>query len=351
MGRKRKYSYETIKQIIEEKGFILLTKEEDYINVNMKLKYICPKHGEKSSRLDHFRNGFVCDECGHEKTKLSFDFIKEQFEKRGYILLEDKYLGSGVKMKYICPKHSDKIQEICYDNLKQGKGCKYCGIEETAKSRRLKFEYVKNKFEEKDLVLLEDKYINNSTKMKFICKKHPNIIQEKSYNKIQTYKNACTFCHLEENENNNDFDFYSLKLANYLRFQIKKWRSDSLEYYNNKCSLTGLNKGNLVVHHLYFPFAKIMYKALKILKLPLYDEINKYTKNDLKLIKNKCLELHYKYGYGVPLINELHKLFHSLYGVKNNNLQQFEEFIQKYYNEEFDDLLTPENRCFFITNK
>lgn len=41
-----KYSYKQVKEDFNKKGYILLTPEDDYKNVNQKLNYICPIHGE-----------------------------------------------------------------------------------------------------------------------------------------------------------------------------------------------------------------------------------------------------------------------------------------------------------------
>lgn len=39
------------------------------------------------------------------------------------------------------------------------------------------------------------------------------------------------------------------------------------------------------------------------------------------------------------MIKELHILFHKIYGIKNNDKYQFEDFKKRYFNFEFDDLL------------
>lgn len=59
-------------------------------------------------------------------SRLNYEYVKNEFNKIGYILLEDEYINSHTKMKYICPNHPNKISEICYNNLQQGKRCSYC---------------------------------------------------------------------------------------------------------------------------------------------------------------------------------------------------------------------------------
>lgn len=55
------------------------------------------------------------------------------------------------------------------------------------------YEEVKSLFESKEYILLETEYINALTKMKYICKKHPNIIQSIRYNSLQQGK-GCPYC-------------------------------------------------------------------------------------------------------------------------------------------------------------
>ena len=59
-------------------------------------------------------------------------------------------------------------------------------------------------------------------------------------------------------------------------------------------------------------FSEILQETMEFLNLPIYKQINKYTDEELKSIEEKCLEMHYKYGLGVCLCEEEHKLFHIL---------------------------------------
>ena len=43
--------------------------------------------------------------------------------------------------------------------------------------RKKTYEEVNKAFEDRGYILLEKEYIDAHTKMKYICKKHPNIIQ------------------------------------------------------------------------------------------------------------------------------------------------------------------------------
>lgn len=121
----------------------------------------------------------------------------------------------------------------------------------------------------------------------------------------------------------------------HLRRFIKPWKDDSMKDCNYKCIVTGGKFDN--VHHL-FNFSFILEETVKIVNLPVYEQINKYTNEELKLIEDTCMNLHYEYGLGVCLRKDIHKLFHDLYGYTNNNLEQFEEFKLRYRLGEFSKL-------------
>lgn len=107
-----------------------------------------------------------------------------------------------------------------------------------------------------------------------------------------------------------------------------KWKFDSLKEHNFKCFITN-TYGFLDVHHLY-GFNFILNETLNELFLPIKPIIGDYTKEELDLIEKRCLELHYEYGLGVPLLSNIHKDFHNIYGYGDNTPKQFYEFISYY---------------------
>ena len=56
--------------------------------------------------------------------KLTYKFVKEQFEREGYKLLSNVYENNRQKLDYICPKgHKHKIS---WSNWGKGARCPYC---------------------------------------------------------------------------------------------------------------------------------------------------------------------------------------------------------------------------------
>ena len=56
--------------------------------------------------------------------KLTYEFVKKQFEKRGWELVSKKYENSSTKLDYKCNnRHKESIR---YNDFQQGKGCMEC---------------------------------------------------------------------------------------------------------------------------------------------------------------------------------------------------------------------------------
>lgn len=140
---------------------------------------------------------------------------------------------------------------------------------------------------------------------------------------------GCPFCKSENNskENHHNWKGGITPLSVYLRQVIKlsDWQKSSFAEYNGQCVITGIKNANMHLHHLY-GFNRILLETVESLNLDFRESIKLYSDEELKLLEDKCIELHYKYGLGVPLIEEEHERFHSIYGKGDNTPEQFEEF-------------------------
>lgn len=121
------------------------------------------------------------------------DFVENEFKKRGYILI-GKYIDSCTPIKYICPLHEKEgILTIRFNNFLQGQGCKFCAIEKVANSNRATIEEVKKEFEKRNYTLLDTSYNDSKIKLKYICKEHPDIIQEITFASLKSGQ-GCKIC-------------------------------------------------------------------------------------------------------------------------------------------------------------
>lgn len=176
MGKTTKYTFEFANKKFEECGYKLL--ETEYVNSRIRMKFLCPEHSNKDTRIS-FSNLMFGQRCAYcsGNVKHTYEEVKEKFCSKGYELLETEYKNAQTKMKYYCLKHPQYIQSIGFNTLQQGSGCAKCGDESTADKNRTPYEEVKIKFEELGYELLETKYINQQTPMKYICPHHPDEIR------------------------------------------------------------------------------------------------------------------------------------------------------------------------------
>ena len=149
------------------------------------------------------------------------------------------------------------------------------------------------------------------------------------------------------NDNNPQFDskrFGSLNpnykggisaLYQELRRNLKQWKIDSVENSNYVSLLTGKRFND--IHHLY-SFDNIVKDTLEETGLPLYEDISFYSDEEIKLLVDKCLEIHYRHPLGVCLEERYHAKFHEEFGYGGNTEEQFYEFLDNYYNGKYKDL-------------
>ena len=157
----KKLSYGFIKNQFEKSGNILLTTE--YINNRQKLEYICSNGHEHSITWGHFKDGHGCLDCAG-LSRPDIEYIKSSFEIEGCVFLTEKYVNNKQKLEYICPKghrHSIRWADWC-----RGSRCPYC-----AGLAKLTIGFVRSDFEKKGYQLLSKEYVNAHTKLDYICPK------------------------------------------------------------------------------------------------------------------------------------------------------------------------------------
>ena len=158
----KKLTYEFVKESFEKEGYTLLSTE--YKNKYTKLEYICPNGHKHSIDWSHWK--FREQRCPYctGSVKLTYHQVKESFEKEGYTLLSTEYKGNKAKLEYICSnnhKHS-----ITWNDWQAGHRCPYC-----AGKGKPTIEQVQASFESEDYILISTEYTNNNTKLDYVCPK------------------------------------------------------------------------------------------------------------------------------------------------------------------------------------
>ena len=141
-------------------------------------------------------------------------------------------------------------------------------------------------------------------------------------------------------ENNHNWKGEITPIRNYLRNLpiVVKWKEDAKENVNYTCELTGKVGYELNTHHLK-AFSTIVLEAHELHNIEIHEIIGEYTQEELHILEEYVASWHSDNSNAVVLCEEVHMLFHSLYGKGGNTKEQFEEFKERYLNGEFSDLL------------
>lgn len=94
--------------------------------------------------------------------RLKFEDVKRLVESRGFELLDDFYINSRTKMNLKCKKNHTFTMSV--DNLKKGCNCPSCvGVAKPT------IDEIKEYLGQYGYTLLDEKYTNNATKLRFLC--------------------------------------------------------------------------------------------------------------------------------------------------------------------------------------
>ncbi len=159
-----------------------------------------------STKIKRKQSGYIhsicCSkECFDNLQGHTYQDVEELFDSRGYTLLTNHKVTAKEKYKYICPKHKDNgIQQITYNNLKNGHGCRFCGFERTAFSKKPDIQDVRKTFDERGLDLVSTKYIDSHASLEYICRKHKERgVQKISYTNLLSGQ-GCSYCRQSKGE-------------------------------------------------------------------------------------------------------------------------------------------------------
>ena len=153
----------------------------DYVKNNLKVKIICPNHGEFEQIPNGHLNGQGCTECGYKKVsrdiRIPFDTFlirTKRIHGKTYGYDEETYTLYTEKMRMICPIHGEFYQTP-HSHISRSSGCRKCGyIRVSNKTRLTTQEFLdrSNDIHGDDYDYNLSKYVNSETKVSIICQKH-----------------------------------------------------------------------------------------------------------------------------------------------------------------------------------
>ena len=330
----------------------------EYVNNNSKLKFKCCNNHIFDVTWSHFYNSNSrCPICAIENRK----YIKNNFEK----IKDDIYNEYGYKI--ISGEYTNlnsMFDIVDNDGYKYYATINYIkrGMRKISSHNKYSIDNIKLwlKLNNKPFILLSDTYINNSSKLKFMCLDNNHIIYM-SWADMSTSK-VCPKCY-HRYEGYDEFvkclkedfgDEYDI---------IGKWNGSQNKtmFIHNKCGTKFMKSPNSFIqghrcnnNSCCHASGENHYRWNPNLTYEDRTKERKSEKDYIPFIKsvlqrdNYCcqcchskrnLVVHHKDGYnwcidrrtdlsnGVTLCNDCHKNFHNIYGYGNNTEIQWNEYI------------------------
>lgn len=298
----------------------------------------------------------LCGDCkrrsGQPPSAEFLEKMHEEFKKKGYTLIDNSaYKDNNSPLKFICDKHNHYGEQITtwrQFNKSDTVNCKKCTQEKMSIAHKEVFtmknneEYLKKLFSERDLTYVHVKpYTDYSQPLSFICNKHEEqgiqSIIMKNFNRRNFPCKHCLSEYMSQSmlgSKSSSWKGGVYGINRYIRDSnfMNDWRKDSFIKYNYKCAITGKN-GYLELHHPY-SLSKIIKDCIDDLHIELKDTIGEYSEYDLNNIRSYIKNKHDEIA-GIPLIPEVHSLFHKIYGT-DNTPEQFDDFQHRFNTGEFE---------------
>lgn len=331
----KKFTYEEVKNYVEmesSSGCKLISTE--YINIMTKMKFQCRCGNFFETNLNEFKHGKSkkqqCNTCGN-KAKLNWKRLTYNEVKLNIEKLDYQLLSN----KYV--NNSTKLKLLCKNkhvfhmSYNDLQGGHGCWICQDDICRKTKYTYeeVDSYLRKFDYTLVSNKYKNARSNLEIVCPKGHTFFM--AFHSFSYSNQRCPQCYKE-----NLSGMTNIKTT--LRNNLEQWKRDSMEACNYKCVITSFDFDD--VHHVYSfdSIVKDMCKELEIEEF-VSQVSGDLTENQISFLKEKCLEHHYKHPLGVCITREYHRLFHRLYGFYNNTEQQFYEFVTRCRIGEFDEIM------------
>lgn len=304
--------------------------------------------------------------------KRTFEGVLIEFESRNYVLLDKEYKNNKQKLSYRCRKHSDVLQQIRFNDLTTGHGCKFCGEErkfknlrEMALKQRTPEESVRKDFESRGYTLLS-RYTNAHELLNYQCPNHPDKVLKIRYGDFKV-GNGCRYCAIDDRKLSYEDVKERFTQRGYLLLEKEYFNSSTLMRYlcpnhpeiETKITLSAItgghgcqhcaienSRGKLSVHYNHDLTDENRARDRR------YDaEINAwrkavYERDNFTCVKcgdnrsgsfnahhkdgySWCIERRYDVSNGATLCVTCHRKFHSIYGNKDNTEAQFDEWTKE----------------------
>lgn len=221
---KKKTHEQFISELLIKNKKLTLCEGEEYIGSHIKLKFEC-KHGHNVDVIPtDVLKGHGCNKCSKKPTKTHEKFIEEITRLKNITLKTGEiYKNSITKLNFICD-HGHEWQARP-TNILSGTGCPKCANKNVTIKDLIRKLETKNK----TLTLVEgQEYINNYTKMKFVCSNGHVMMKE-----VSSALSGCG-CAICSRKKKNTIHNLSEQLN---ALTPPKWLIPGQKYINNKTKM------------------------------------------------------------------------------------------------------------------
>lgn len=187
LNMRPKITYEFVKEYFEKEGYMLISKE--YNRAKDYLITLCPNFHEYLVTWDAFRGGK--GKKGRRcpicsKRKITIDDVIDLCNEIGYQLLSKVYKNSKTKLSFKCPE--GHTFPMTWSNIKHNnRRCPECqGL------KRWSFEEVKKYFENRGYILFTDSYENVNQRLNYQCPE--GHLSSTTFNKFKNAEHGCDYC-------------------------------------------------------------------------------------------------------------------------------------------------------------
>lgn len=289
--------------------YFMINKTKNTSNMKIVFECLeCKKHFIRTySNMIKPERRKVCPDCCKIKkktTRFSIEEISKKVSEKGLKLLSTEYLGEDKPIRVMCS--CGNTYETTYASIRNsGRTDGVCKCKECAKkySRdyfRMSYKEVVDYFKENgcELISGENEYVNIFSTLTFVAKcGHVHTTT------FQSFKNSkhkvCESCKRNLNKGENAYNwsggYYDKEDTKFRHsLEYREWRKKVFERDEYTCKHCGCVDARLNAHHL-----------------------DGY---------NWCEEGRIDVDNGITLCEDCHKEFHSVYGYKDNTIEQFKEF-------------------------
>ena len=149
---------EDLQKLCNEKGYILKTTPEEYTGVKMRIKYICPIHGEQETIYDNFMRHPKCLKCSQSERGLpnrnSLSYVKSVIESDGNILLNENEYTSTIRrnLRIKCKCGNEYVTSFSNYSKHGVNTCYSCSCKESSGEK-----IIRNYLDENNIAYVQEK--------------------------------------------------------------------------------------------------------------------------------------------------------------------------------------------------